>query len=83
LSTRLEEPVFIDLTAGGNKVEGERDEEAEEGLLTGNQSESEWEESLLMDVSSDDELEVENDNDGMNDNYCRLTDSGWWRIIGA
>jgi hypothetical protein len=39
--------------------------------------ESESEESLLMDVSSDDESEVSNMNDnGMNDDYGLLINSG-------
>ena len=62
VSTRVQEPVFIDLTVGEKQVE--------EGELTGNESESESEESLLMDMSIDEESEIENENDGISEDYC-------------
>jgi len=53
------------------------EEEAEEEQLTRNEVESESEESMLMDVSSDDESEVSNMNDnGINNDYGLLINSG-------
>ena len=68
-SADLGECVFIDLTVGEEEAVGEE--------LMRSQLESESEESLLMDVSSDDESEVSNMNDnGMNDDYGLLINSG-------
>jgi len=69
--------VFIDLTVGDEQDEELAEKEAEEEQLMRNELESESEESWLTDVSSDDESEVSNMNDnGMNDNYGLLINSG-------
>src|SRR5579859_3449931 len=84
-STELREQVFINLTVGEEEDEEEAEKEdkeaaekeAEEEGLMRSQLESESEESLLTDVSSDDESEVSNMNDnGMNDAYSLLINSG-------
>src|SRR5579859_1054208 len=76
-SAELGEQVFIDLTVGEEEDEEAAEKEAEEEGLMRSQLESESEESLLTDVSSDDELEVSNLNDnGMNDDYGLLINSG-------
>ena len=76
-SANLEEGVFIDLTVGGEADEEASEKEAEKERLMRSQLESESEESLLMDVSSDGELEVSDMNDnGMNNDYDSLINSG-------
>src|SRR5579859_592339 len=73
-SAELGEQVFIDLTVGGEEDEEAAEKEAEEEGLMRSRLESE---SLLTDVSSDDESEVSNLNDnGMNDDYGLLINSG-------
>src|SRR5579859_2127099 len=76
-SAELGKQVFIDLTVGEEEDEETGEKEAEEEGSMRSQLESESEESLLTDVSSDDESEVSNLNDnGMNDDYSLLINSG-------
>jgi hypothetical protein len=61
------------LTVEEEEAVEEAEKEAEEEQLMRNESGWESEESLLVDMSSDDELEISNsNNDGMNDDYSGL-----------
>ena len=80
-SADLGERVFIDLTVEEEEVMSKLDEVivVEESMR--NQLESESDVSLVLDTSSEDELEISNENDGMNDDSALLINSGE-RVIG-
>jgi len=67
--------VFIDLTLG-EEAEEVAEKVAQEAELMRNQLESESDASSEMDVSSDDEREVPNENEGMNGDFSLLMNSG-------
>jgi hypothetical protein len=78
----LKERIFIDLTVEEEEVVKEADRVATEQGSVRDQLYSESEESLLMEVSSNDELEVSNMNDdGMNNDDDLLMNSGG-KIVG-